>query len=59
MLQVATLDEISLSRHADQQIPLLMHMPQPTPLETQATPFQSPCYGLMVDAIKASSGSSD
>jgi hypothetical protein len=34
-----------------------MHTPQPTPLETQETPFQSPFYIAMVDAIKASSGS--
>jgi hypothetical protein len=26
---------------------------------TQKTPFQSPCYGVMVDAIKASTKSSD
>jgi hypothetical protein len=27
------------SRHADEQIPLLMHTPQPAPLETRETPF--------------------
>jgi hypothetical protein len=48
-----------VSCHADEQIPLLVYMPQPTPLETQDTPFRSPCYGVTVDAIKASSGSSD
>jgi hypothetical protein len=37
----------------------LVYMPQPTPLETQETPFRSPCYGVTVDAIKASSRSSD
>jgi hypothetical protein len=26
-------------RHADEQIPLLVYTPQPTPLETQETPF--------------------
>jgi hypothetical protein len=26
-------------RHVDEQIPLLVYMPQPTPLETQETPF--------------------
>jgi hypothetical protein len=45
-------------RHA-KQIPLFICMPQPTPLETQETPFRSPCYGVTVDAIKASSRSSD
>jgi hypothetical protein len=45
--------------HADEQIPLLVDTPQPTPLETQETPFQSPYYGAMVDAIKASSRNSD
>jgi hypothetical protein len=49
----------SIFRHTDEQIPLLMHSPQPTPLETQETPFQSPSYVVMVDAIKASSISSD
>jgi hypothetical protein len=39
----------------DEQILLLMHTPQTTPLETQETPFQSPYYGVTVDAIKASS----
>jgi hypothetical protein len=46
-------------RHADEQIPLLVYTPQPTPLETQETHFQSPCYGVTVDTIKASSESSD
>jgi hypothetical protein len=46
-------------RHADEQIPLLIYTPQPTLLETQETPFRSPCYGVTVDAIKASSRSSD
>jgi hypothetical protein len=45
--------------HTDEQIPLLIYMPQPTPLETQETPFWSPYYGVMVDAIKAFSRSSD
>jgi hypothetical protein len=45
--------------HADEQIPLLVYTPQPTPLETQETPFQSPCYGVTIDAIKASSRNSD
>jgi hypothetical protein len=36
-----------------------MHAPQHTPLETQDTPFQSPYYRVIVDAIKASSGSSN
>jgi hypothetical protein len=49
----------SIFQHADEQIPLLMHSPQPTPLETKETPFQSPSYVVTVDAIKASSGSSD
>jgi hypothetical protein len=62
---VATLDEISPSgprvsvHHTKEQIPLLIHMPLHTPLETQKTPFQSPCNHVMVDAIKASSWSSD
>jgi hypothetical protein len=43
--------------HADEQIPLLVYTPQPTPLETQVTPFQSPCYGTMY--LKASSGNID
>jgi hypothetical protein len=34
----------SIFRHADEQIPLLIHSLQPTPLETQATPCQSPSY---------------
>jgi hypothetical protein len=46
-------------RHADKQIPLLIYTPQPTPLETQETPFWSPCYGVTVDTIKVSSGSND
>jgi hypothetical protein len=46
-------------RHADEKIPLLIYTPQPTPLETQETPFQSPFYGVTVDAIKDSSESSD
>jgi hypothetical protein len=45
--------------HADERIPPLVDTPQPTPLETQETPFRSPCYGVMVDAIKASSRNSD
>jgi hypothetical protein len=45
--------------HAEEQILLLMYMPQHTPLETQETPFQSPYYRVMVGAIKDSSGSSD
>jgi hypothetical protein len=45
--------------HADEQIPLLLYTPQPTPLETQETPLQSPCYGATIDAIKASSRNSD
>jgi hypothetical protein len=49
----------SIFRHADEKIPLLMHSPLPTSLETQETPFQSPSYVTTVDAIKASSGSSD
>jgi hypothetical protein len=46
-------------RHANEQIPLFVYTPQPTPLETQETPFRSPCYGVMIDVIKASSGNSD
>jgi hypothetical protein len=46
-------------RQADEKIPLLVYTPQPTPLETQETSFWSPCYGVTVDAIKASSRSSD
>jgi hypothetical protein len=46
-------------RHTEEHIPLLMHTRQHTPLETQETPFQSPYYWVTVDAIKASSGSSD
>jgi hypothetical protein len=46
-------------RHADEQIPQLVYMPQPTSLETQETPFWSPCYGVTVDAVKASSKKSD
>jgi hypothetical protein len=45
--------------HADEQILLLVYTPQPTPLETQETPFWSPCYSVTVDAIKAFSGNSD
>jgi hypothetical protein len=45
--------------HADEQILLLVYTPQPTPLETQETPFLSPCYDVTVDAIKASSRNSD
>jgi hypothetical protein len=45
--------------HADEQIPLLVYTTQPTPLETQETPFRSPCYGVTVDAIKASSENSN
>jgi hypothetical protein len=45
--------------HADEQIPLLVYTPQPTPLETQEIPFRSPCCGVMVDAIKAFSENSD
>jgi hypothetical protein len=37
----------------------LVYMPQHTPLETQETPFQSPCYGATVDAIEAFSRNSD
>jgi hypothetical protein len=36
-----------------------MHTPLHTPLETQKTPFQSLYYRVTVDAIKASTGSSD
>jgi hypothetical protein len=46
-------------RHADENIPLLVYTVQPTPLETQETPFQLPYYGVTVDAVKASSGNSD
>jgi hypothetical protein len=45
--------------HVDEQILLFVYMPQPTPLETQGTPFWSPCYGVTVDAMKASFGNSD
>jgi hypothetical protein len=45
--------------HADEQIPLLLYTSQPTPLETQETPFLLPCYDVTIDAIKASSGNSD
>jgi hypothetical protein len=47
------------THHVDEKIPLLVYMPQPTPLETQETPFRSPYYGVTVDAIKASSRNSD
>jgi hypothetical protein len=40
-------------RHADEQIPLLVYTPQPTPLENQ-----SPYYGVTVDAIKVFYGNS-
>jgi hypothetical protein len=46
-------------RHTDEQISLLVYTPQATSLETQETPFRSPCYGVTVDAIKASTGNSD
>jgi hypothetical protein len=45
--------------HAEEQIPLLVHTPQHTPLEYLKTPFQSPIHRMTVDAIKATSGSSD
>jgi hypothetical protein len=45
--------------HADEQIPLLIHTPQHTPLETRETPFQLPYYRVTIDAIKASFGNSD
>jgi hypothetical protein len=44
--------------HADGQILLLVHTPEPTPLEYK-TPFESPFYGMTVDAIKAATKSSD
>jgi hypothetical protein len=43
----------------DEQIPLLVHTPQPTPLENPTTPFQPPYHEMMVDDIKVSSGISD
>jgi hypothetical protein len=46
-------------RHVEEQILLLVHTPQPTPLEYPKTPFQSPCYRVTVDAIKAATGCSD
>jgi hypothetical protein len=45
--------------HADGQILLLVHTPQPTTLEYPNTSFQSPCYRVMVDAIKVAAWSSD
>jgi hypothetical protein len=65
LLTYYNLDEISPSgprvffHHVEEQIPILMHTPRHTLLETQKTRFQSPCYSVMVDATKASSGSSD
>jgi hypothetical protein len=46
-------------RHVEEQILLLVHTPQPTPLEYLNTPFQSPCYRVTVDVIKAFAGCSD
>jgi hypothetical protein len=52
---VATLDGISLSgprvsfHHAEEQIPLLMHTPQHTPLETQRHIFSHPVKVETVD----------
>jgi hypothetical protein len=45
--------------HADGQILLLAHMPQPTPLEYMKTSFQPPYHGMMVDAINVFAGRSD
>jgi hypothetical protein len=42
--------------HADGQILLLVHMPQPTTLEYPNTSFQSPCYRVIIDAIKVAAG---
>ena len=39
--------------------PGLDHTPQRAPLEYPTTPLWSPCYGVTVDAIKATSGNSD
>jgi hypothetical protein len=49
----------SIFHHSDEQILLLVHTPLPTPLATQDTPFQSPSYVMMVDAIKVASRCSD
>jgi hypothetical protein len=40
--------------HVEEQIPLLMHMPQPTPLEYLKKPFSVTLYGMTVDALKLS-----
>jgi hypothetical protein len=45
--------------HVEEQIPLLMHTPQHTPLETQRHILSHPVKVETVDAIKASSRSSD
>jgi hypothetical protein len=41
-------------RHAEEQILIFVHMPQPTLLEYLKTPFQSPFHRMTVDAIKVS-----
>jgi hypothetical protein len=46
-------------RHAEEKIILLVHTPQPTPLEYLKTLFQSRSYRVTVDAIKAAAGCSD
>jgi hypothetical protein len=46
-------------RHADEQIPLLIHMPQTIPLEYPNKPLWSLRYGATFDAIKAATGDSD
>jgi hypothetical protein len=45
--------------HAEEQIMLLVHTPQPIPLSYLKTHFQSPNYGVTVDAIRAAAGYSD
>jgi hypothetical protein len=45
--------------HADEQISLLVHTPLDTPLENPKDTFSVTLYGVTVDAIKASSESSD
>jgi hypothetical protein len=43
----------------EEKILLLMHTPQPIPLEYLKTPFQSPYHGMTVDAMKVAIGNND
>jgi hypothetical protein len=57
---VISLSESRVSfRHVKEQILLLVHTPQSISLAYPKTPFQSPFYGMTVDAIKAATGYSD